>query len=468
MILHTCLRPVLLLAVASLFVAYGCSDTGSRQNTASDDPAPPSATAHAQLQKRVEWYEAVGTVRPKTETTVEAQITGRVLEVLVRPGESVDKEELLVRLDSRESAARLERTRKAVETASSGVEQARQLLAAATAAFEKAESTYRRMEALHRQQVITQEELEESESAYLQARAERQRARSGLEQARSRLEEARAAAEETRIGKGYTDIVSQVDGEVAKRYVDPGDLAFPGKALLSIQTSGTLRLEARVREGAIGKVRLGMELPVIIPSLGAAGHLSGTVEEVEPLADPGSRTFQVKVGLPPVPDLYPGMFGNLHIALGERPAVLVPARAVRSVGQLDTVRARLADGWQTIYVKTGTTEDGMTEILSGLSGGEEVALPEQAPDNSLSPATPRGDSTGRSRTSGDRPSHADIPTGADTSSATAPSGAQSSATSGRQPGYQAVLSADFTGPHTGNARLDALHDHPSANKDGSA
>lgn len=428
----------------------GCSDgIGPGDAPQSHTAPPPAATAEARVIRAMEWYEAVGTVQPKTETTVEAQITGRVLDILVRPGQSVQRGDPLVKLDSRESTARLERTQQAAQSAASGVEQARQSLAAATAAFDKARSTYRRMEQLYKEKVITQEELEQSESAYLQARAEHQRAQGGLEQARSRLAEAQKGVEETRIGLGYTDIVSQVDGEVAKRFAEPGDLAFPGKPLLSIQTSGALRLEARVREGAIGRVRLGMELPVDIPALGPSGSLTGVVEEMEPLADPGSRSFLVKVGLPHAPGLYPGMFGNLMVPLDTVEVVRVPAAAVRSVGQLDTVRIRTRDGWETVYVKAGRTVDGETEILSGLSGGETVALPSTGesvgsnpsgnPSDNLSnnpPGGPSGEpsnnpsgvpsSESSEDSSGDSGNSTGTPQGADTSSGAAESGRSTS------------------------------------------
>lgn len=82
----------------------------------------------------------------------------------------------------------------------------------------------------------------------------------------------------------------------------------------------------------------------------------------------------MKVGLPALPGVYPGMFGRLLAPAGERQAVLVPASALRRVGQLETVAVREAGGWRSVYVKAGAARDGKVEILAGLFGNETVGL----------------------------------------------------------------------------------------------
>lgn len=150
--------------------------------------------------------------------------------------------------------------------------------------------------------VATQDELERVEAAYLKARAVLAQAEDGLDAASARVRQARKGVEAARINLDYTTITAPADGEVAKRMVEPGDLAFPGKTLMMIQTGGTLRLEALVREGVIGQVRIGQKLDVDIQALGEKGE--AIVEEVVPSADPLTRTFLVKVGLEPLPGLY--------------------------------------------------------------------------------------------------------------------------------------------------------------------
>jgi RND family efflux transporter MFP subunit len=347
------------------------------------DPAPvagsrpgytPEATAVAERVRLPRLHEAVGTVQARTDISVEAQVTGRVLQVLVRPGDKVADGDTLVVLDSRATQARLEQARQARQTATSMTSQARDILSSAKASFAKAESTYRRMKQLGEQRVVTAEEVEQAESAYLQAKAALSQAEQGVVAAQARGREADKVIQEAEVGLDYTTILARETGEVAKRLVEPGDLAFPGKKLLVLQTGASLRLEAMVREGLIGRVHVGDTVQVVVSALGTGGSLTATVDEMEPLADPVTRSFLVKARLPEVAGLYPGMFGRLLVPLGEREAVLVPERAVIRVGQLDTVMVRTQDSWQPVYVRTGEAVGDRVEIISGLSGGETVGL----------------------------------------------------------------------------------------------
>ncbi|WP_285905825.1 efflux RND transporter periplasmic adaptor subunit [Pseudodesulfovibrio pelocollis] len=342
----------------------------------------PRTTSVAERTTLPRLHEAVGTVRARTDVNVEAQITGRVLEVLVRPGDRVAPGDTLVVLDGRASQARLDQARQARQSAGSMIAHARDGLASAKASFAKAEATYRRMKQLGEQRVVTVEEVEQAESAYLQARAALGQAEEGVATALARSREADEVVQEAEIGLDHTTIVASEDGEVARRLVEPGDLAFPGKGLLVLQTGESLRLEAMVREGLIGRVRVGDTVRVAVSALGEDEMLEAVVDEMEPLADPVTRSFLVKARLPEAPGLYPGMFGRLFVPLGQREAVLVPEAAVTRVGQLETVMVREGETWQPVHVRTGDRvgdqggdrPGGLVEVLSGLSGGETLGI----------------------------------------------------------------------------------------------
>lgn len=376
--MHKTIIAILFAVLAALLVAACGSDpappVGGRAGYA------PGATVVAGRVMVPKVHEAVGTVRARTDVSVEAQVTGRVLEVLVRPGDKVADGDRLVVLDGRASQARLDQSLQARQTASSLIAQARDGLASAKAAFDKAESTYRRMQQLGGQRVVTAEEVEQAESAYLQAKAAVGQAEEGVAAAQARSREADKVIREAEIDLEHTAILARETGEVAKRLVEPGDLAFPGKKLLVLQTGGSLRLEAMVREGLIGRVRVGDRVGVVVSALGEGEPLEAVVDEMEPLADPVTRSFLVKARLPEAPGLYPGMFGRLLVPLGEREAVLVPEAAVIRVGQLETVMVREGDAWQPVHVRTGERVAGgggeveMVEVLSGLSGGETVGV----------------------------------------------------------------------------------------------
>ena len=332
----------------------------------------PRKTARATIETITEFYEAVGTVRPRTEINVEAEITGRILEILVRPGDKVAKRKLLVVLDSRQFRARLDQARQGLMSTTSRREQARQAVTAVQAAYTQAGSAFKRTKTYFESEAATSHDLELAESTYLQAKARVQQAKDALTGAQAGVRRAEKVVEEFKIALGYTRIKAQAAGEVARRLVEPGDMAWPGKPLLVLQTRGALRLEANVREGLIHLITPGTRLRVVVTALGRI--LNGTVEEVVPSADPMTRTFLIKVGLPRANGLYPGMFGRLMVPVEQLKVVVAPKAAVRSIGQLEVVTVKVDGKWHRAFVKTGRDMGDKIEILSGLNGGETLAL----------------------------------------------------------------------------------------------
>ena len=356
---------------ATWLMVSGCNkiEPGAFAPVEKSTPAP-SQTATATVQQADQWVEAVGTVRPKTETRIEARVTGQVLDVQVNPGDDVAKEALLVTLDSRQMTSRLEQANQALKTAQAGREQARHALEAAQAAFKQAQAQYNRVKGYVQSQAATAQELESAESTFRQADAGVKRAQEALAAADAGILQAKAVVKESTIALEYTRIVAPEAGVVLKRFVEPGDLALPGKPLIALRTSGALRLEAHVREGLITRVKPGASLTVAIETL--SREVDATVEEIVPYADPNSRTFLVKAAIPPVDGLYPGMFGKLRIPVDRRRIVTIPQAAIRQVGQLALVRVHVDGNWVSRYVTTGERMGDTVEVLSGLNGTETI------------------------------------------------------------------------------------------------
>jgi RND family efflux transporter MFP subunit len=217
--------------------------------------------------------------------------------------------------------------------------------------------------------------LEAAESTIRQAEAGVKRAEQGLAAADAGILQARAVVKESTISLEYSRILAPEDGVVLKRFVEPGDLALPGKPLVALRTTGALRLEAYVREGLIGNVTPGTALQAAIDTLDKT--VDAIVEEVVPYADPDSRTFLVKAAVGSIDGLYPGMFGKLRVPVGHRRIVTIPATAVRRVGQLELVHVKSGDGWQVRHVTTGIRPDSdSVEVLSGLDGSETIGWEE--------------------------------------------------------------------------------------------
>jgi HlyD family secretion protein len=336
------------------------------------DEYVPFATAVAQLKEITEYFEAVGTIGSRARASLEAQVTARVMAVNVNPGDRVLEGEILIILDDRQLQARQAQAEQGLAAALASHQQASQELESAKAAFTQAESQWQRIETYFAAEAATAQMLEEAQSAFLQAQAGQERAVKGVEQARAAVRQARSMLEETEIARGYATLPAPVSGEVAERLVDPGDMAVPGRSLLVLQVPEGLRLEARIPEGLMGSIKPGQQYRASINALDS--ELMATVEEVVPAADPDSRTFLVKVGLPALPGLHPGMFGRLFIPVGKQRVILVPRQAVATIGQLQVVRVRENGEWRQIAILTGREYDAEVEVLSGLSGGEIIGL----------------------------------------------------------------------------------------------
>jgi len=339
----------ILLALAALGVAIlwfgGAFETGKVEPGEEERPpglAPPEVQGKALRENRPAFYVAVGTIRSRTEATVSAQVSGRVTSVKVDAGTAVKSGDLLATLDSQEMQTR--------------VGQARSGLDAAKAELSEAELNYGRIKRLLPERAATQVQMDAADAR--------------LKQARAAVATAQKKVEEARIVLDYTQVRAPMTGVVAKREADAGDLAYPGRPLFVIHNPKGLRLEASVREGMIGRVKREQKVGVELTALSET--VEGTVEEIVPSADPLSRSFLVKVALPQIEGLYPGMFGRLRIPLEERSTVLIPLSALSQVGQLKTVRV-LKDGkWVRRYVTLGETIGEDVEILSGLEGGETI------------------------------------------------------------------------------------------------
>jgi len=335
---------------------------------------PPSETIRSQVKTITEWYEAVGTVRPKVETIIESQITAKVIDVKVTSGNKVLKGTTLVILDNRQLKSRLLQAKQVLKSAISNKEQAKHAVAAAKADFTQKKLTFERVKKNFESQAATNQDVERAESDFLQSQASLEKANKALSGSESGILRAKEIVKEAEIALGYSIIKAPQNGEIITRKIEPGDLALPGKPLIILQTEGSLRLEAYVREGLITKVKKNHDLKVNITTLNQT--VNAIVEEIVPYADPQTRTFLVKVALPVIEGLYPGMFGKLLIPAAEREVIMIPVRAVRNIGQLEMVTLHDDNTWKNVFIQTGKKHGDLIEVLSGISGDDLIGIKE--------------------------------------------------------------------------------------------
>jgi RND family efflux transporter MFP subunit len=285
----------------------------------------------AKLEPHTATEEVVGTVRSKQRAVVEAKVSGRVLEYTATPGAMVKAGDLLARLDVQEIQAKVDQARAMLDQAKRDFDRQKQLIAS---------------------NATTRQEFDATEA---------------------RVKIGTGAVSEAETMMSYAKVTAPFDGVVTRKLADVGDLAMPGKPLLEIEAPTSLRFEADLPEAILDRVKLGEKMPVRLAKV-----IEGTVSEISPVADPVSRTFNVKLDLPPTEGLRTGQFGRVSVPVAEVKLLLVPQSAVLKRGQMELVFVA-KDGKAALrLVKTGKVLEDRVEVLSGLEEGEQIIVSETA------------------------------------------------------------------------------------------
>jgi RND family efflux transporter MFP subunit len=304
----------------------------------------PTDVVHEVTKDYIE--EAVGTLKAASRSVISSKILATIEQIHVSAGDFVNEGDLLVTLNTRELDARLS--------------QAREVLSGAQAATREAEGDFERNKRLAEANAISQREFDESDRQLKVASANERRAQQAVTEAEVLL--------------SYSRITAPKAGRIVDRTAEPGDTAQPGKPILTLYDSQSLRLETPVLEQLAVKLQVGQKLNVRVDSVNR--DFIATVDEIVPQADAASRSFLVKASLPRSEDLYEGMFGRLQIPAGSRRHLCLATDSIRRIGQLEFVDVVLKDGTlQRRLIKTGRL--GMPnriEVLSGLEPGDQVVL----------------------------------------------------------------------------------------------
>lgn len=295
---------------------------------------------------RVATETVPASVEAREATIVASRLLARVQEVGARAGDFVEAGQLLVRLEQEDLVAR----------AAQAVERQRAL----EARREEAGQALKRALELHERRLIADADLDAARAAAASLEAEAAAAEQAVREARAAL--------------SYAEIRSPIAGRVVERLAEPGDTVSPGAPLISVYNPGSLRIEASVRESLALDLQLGQSLTVEVPAL--RERLVGRVEERVPAASPGSRAFRIRVLVPMVPGLLPGMFARVAIPREEESVILVPRKLVVPFGQLDVAWVASVSGPQRRFLRLGEVVDGdRVRVIAGLEAGERLLEP---------------------------------------------------------------------------------------------
>jgi RND family efflux transporter MFP subunit len=184
-----------------------------------------------------------------------------------------------------------------------------------------------------------------------------------------------AGAGQAATERSFTTIVAPYSGVVSARHVELGEMAAPGKPLMTGFDPATLRVVANVPETQVGAIQALSKARVEVPSLGRWVDVKQLT--IVPAADPRTHTTRIRLELPAdARGVYPGAYARAHFVVGKATRLLVPRAAVIRRSEVTAVYVVDDAGAPRLrQVRLGATGDERhVEVLAGVKPGERVAL----------------------------------------------------------------------------------------------
>jgi RND family efflux transporter MFP subunit len=346
---------------ASLITSFLLSFSGCASNeraTVKGTPAP--APLHtAQVIRRAQAIEIAGTVRAADVAQLASRFGGFITNLPAKAGMRVKKGDLLVLLDDRNLAAQRQKVR-------AGAEAARKEAEAADAQRRLATNTFDRIKILYQKESASKQEFEEAQSRKEAAEASYQAALARIAQTESDSRDIQASAD-------YLRIVAPFDGTITSVTADIGTFVNPGQVIVSMENTSAYEVLFSVEEDLLVGVATGKHISVSIPVI-STEKLLATVEEVNTTTDAGTRTFLVKANLPAKAELRSGLSARVFLETATSGGLWIPESFLQNHNDVETVIVKENGSWRRVLVKSGSHENGMAEILSGLNEGDVVGL----------------------------------------------------------------------------------------------
>ena len=342
---------------------------------------------------------ATGKINPVYQVKISAEATGEIVDLPVMEGDVVRKGQLLLRIkpDNYEAQKNVAEARLA---------QAKSSLSSTKAMLDKVESDYNRIQELAQKKLASDSELENAKSTYLQTLGNYESMKSGVTQAEASLKDAVTNLNKTVVYAPMNGTVSQRNVDLSERVLGSG--FSPGTEMLTVADLSKMESTVNVDENDVVLISVGDTARIhvdafsektfkgIVTQIGnsAVTRGLGTQDEVV--------NFEVKILiLNPGNNLRPGMSCDADIETEKRQNVLtVPIQSVTARLEKNTVVADASgtdepqqeqkvkkertnkpkevvfiskdNKAKMVEVKTGISDDTYIEILSGLTGDEQV------------------------------------------------------------------------------------------------
>ncbi|MEO7252678.1 MAG: efflux RND transporter periplasmic adaptor subunit [Casimicrobium sp.] len=343
--------PIVVAMLASSALIIGTLPNAKAATTT----APELATMQVQAASGNSTTAFDGVVEAVRQTVIAAQVAGAITHLEAKVGDRVKAGQVLLRIDAR--------------AADQNVAASDAQVQAARASLDVAAKDFERQKQLSQKGYISPAALERAESQFKSTKA----------QVNSLLAQAGVARTQT----GFNIVRAPYAGVIAEVPVTLGDMAMPGRALMTIYDPAALRVTGSVPQTALGQTPSNVAAKAEIPGLaGPSTMLTPTQVQVLPTVDASTHTMQLRLDLPSgIAGVTPGMFARLWIPTtsGAAGRSTVPSSAVIRRAEMTGLYVLDTNGRPLLrQVRLGRTSGDSVEILSGIMPGERIALDPQA------------------------------------------------------------------------------------------
>lgn len=374
---------------AGAWLQAGCSGSSSAKN-AKAESGPVAVKTFTVVEETVKRrVQATGSLFALEESTISAEVEGRVERVLADVGDTVKAGQELVAIAKVELQLELDRQRAAVQQARARLglgpadplpkspDQIAFVRRAAADLFD-AEQKNKRADELFRNQLISQQQMDEAGTRFKGARAAYEEALLQVEQLKAQLQASEAARNLAEKKLADASIRAPFPGAVKQRRVSPGEFLRVQSPVMVIVRTDQLRARLAVPEKWAGVLKNGSPVEVSVEAY-PGETFRGRVERINPTVAQETRTFEVEAILGNGDGrLKPGFFVQAGLASEavERIHVL-PEEAFTYRYGVYKVFLVEGDKVKEREIKTGAQMSGRIEILEGLKPGDVVAIAQQ-------------------------------------------------------------------------------------------
>jgi|28_taG_2_1085356.scaffolds.fasta_scaffold00002_338 RND family efflux transporter MFP subunit len=322
------------------------------------------AHAEAVFKNYAQQWTFDGSIEAVNQATVSSRVSAQVAEIFYDVNDRVEKDALILRFNDEEIKTRLWQAE-----ANLLAEQAQ--LKEVQARYTEAAAEAKRINDLYQRKQVTRSALDKAE-------ADKAATAARVNVLNAQIKARQAEVEQAKVELSYTEVRAPYAGVMTKRWIEVGEMATPGQALMSGLSLDDLRVVFTVPQKQLTEV-MAAKLDVLLPT---GEHLTQLDKTLIPAADTQTHSFHIRLDLPQnLNDIFPGMTTKVTAYGSEQPVLVIPKQALVKRAEVDGVYVLAQQRVVFRQLRVGTEyDDGWVEVLSGIDAGEQVIT---QPDRAL-------------------------------------------------------------------------------------